>query len=256
MQCETPTSTEPEATKPATADCDGQPQEPNSQPAATDSIDRQHARAGRGSGRGLQGRRIRRTRNPRGCTALREWLPMGKLINTLAIGSALGVGYLLFKLGNAEAAPKKSKESEKSKSANASAKPSGPAKQPTSAPKGLLREPRHPTPRQRINRSTTDEAMTVRESPTELLRQARRFDPNVSLDELTGARLAASEHGSGSFTEPVLHRRRRTQSRPNGEARACTGASRTAIHSANRVALGEHRRGAIRACGTCWQPGP
>ena len=129
---------------------------------------------------------------------------MGKLINTLAIGSALGVGYLLFKLGTAEAAPtksKESKESEKSKSANASTKLSGPAKQPTSAPKGLLPEPRHPTPRQRINRSTTDEAMTVRESPTELLRQARRFDPNVTLDELTGARLAASEHGSGSFTE-------------------------------------------------------
>ena len=38
MQCETPTSTEPEATKPATADRDGQPQEPTSQPTATDPL--------------------------------------------------------------------------------------------------------------------------------------------------------------------------------------------------------------------------
>lgn len=43
--------------------------------------------------------------------------------------------------------------------------------------------------------------MTVRESPDELLRQARRFDPTITLDELTGARLAASEHYSGTFTE-------------------------------------------------------
>ena len=64
-----------------------------------------------------------------------------------------------------------------------------------------LPEPRHPKLRQRINRSTTDEQMTVRESATELLRQARRYDPKVTLDELTGARLAASEHSRGTFTE-------------------------------------------------------
>lgn len=43
--------------------------------------------------------------------------------------------------------------------------------------------------------------MTIIQSPTELLEQARRYDPAITLDELTGARLAASEHGSGSFTE-------------------------------------------------------
>ena len=37
----------------------------------------------------------------------------------------------------------------------------------------------------------------------ELLFQAAKFDSGIDLDELTGARLAASEHFSGSFTELV-----------------------------------------------------
>jgi hypothetical protein len=66
-------------------------------------------------------------------------------------------------------------------------------------PKTPLPQPKHPKLRQRINRSS--ETATVRESPPSLLVQALRFDPRTTLDELTGARLAASEHGSGSFTE-------------------------------------------------------
>ena len=61
--------------------------------------------------------------------------------------------------------------------------------------------PKNVNLKQRINRSDQDENMTVIQSPTELLAQARRYDPTITLDELTGARLAASEHGSGSFTE-------------------------------------------------------
>ena len=64
-----------------------------------------------------------------------------------------------------------------------------------------LREPAHPRARVAINRSRHDANGTVEQSPAELLEQARRFDPIVTLDELTGARLAASEHANGTFTE-------------------------------------------------------
>ena len=64
-----------------------------------------------------------------------------------------------------------------------------------------LAESAHPLARKRINRSRVDEHGTVIESPSELLRQARRYDERITLAELTGARLAASEHASGSFVE-------------------------------------------------------
>lgn len=57
-------------------------------------------------------------------------------------------------------------------------------------------------PRGRLTRSTVERGM-VRESPTELLRQARASanEPGITLDELAGARAAASEHGSGTLVE-------------------------------------------------------
>ncbi|MCG8422058.1 MAG: hypothetical protein MJE77_29395 [Proteobacteria bacterium] len=55
--------------------------------------------------------------------------------------------------------------------------------------------------RQRLNQSSLTADGTVRESPNELLKQARRFDPAITLDELTGARLAASEYFNGTFNE-------------------------------------------------------
>jgi len=64
-----------------------------------------------------------------------------------------------------------------------------------------LQEPTHPDPKQRITWSTLDKDQTVRESAEVLLAQARRYDPKITLDELAGARLAASEYASGSFTE-------------------------------------------------------
>lgn len=63
-----------------------------------------------------------------------------------------------------------------------------------------LSTPNHPKLRQRINWSHV-KGGTVVESPVELLTQALRFDPDVDLDELTGARLAASEYGNGTYTE-------------------------------------------------------
>jgi hypothetical protein len=53
----------------------------------------------------------------------------------------------------------------------------------------------------RVSRSTVDDTRTVIEHPKVLLAQARRFDAELSLDEYAAARLAASEHGSGSFEE-------------------------------------------------------
>jgi len=54
----------------------------------------------------------------------------------------------------------------------------------------------------RINDSSIDEHTgAVRQSPDELLTQARRHVPDVTLEELTAARLIASEHGRGSPTE-------------------------------------------------------
>ena len=71
---------------------------------------------------------------------------------------------------------------------------------PAGEPSAPLAEPEHARLDQRINRSR-NQAGTVLQSPEALLEQARAFDPVVTLDELTGARLAASEHGSGSSTE-------------------------------------------------------
>ena len=64
-----------------------------------------------------------------------------------------------------------------------------------------LAEPEHPRLRQRINRSKIDSSGTVVETPSELLAQARIYDRAITMDELTGARLAVSEHSKGSFTE-------------------------------------------------------
>lgn len=57
-------------------------------------------------------------------------------------------------------------------------------------------------PRGKLTRSTVHRG-AIRESPAVLLEQARAAarDPRISLDELAGARLAASEHGNGSLVE-------------------------------------------------------
>jgi hypothetical protein len=57
-------------------------------------------------------------------------------------------------------------------------------------------------PRGRLTRSTVHRG-AVRESPAALLAAARvaARDPSITLDELTGARLAASEYGGGSLVE-------------------------------------------------------
>ena len=52
-----------------------------------------------------------------------------------------------------------------------------------------------------ITKSTRDKHETVRESPAQLLAQARKRVPGITLEEMTAARLIASEHGSGTETE-------------------------------------------------------
>ncbi|MCG8423959.1 MAG: hypothetical protein MJE77_39205 [Proteobacteria bacterium] len=72
---------------------------------------------------------------------------------------------------------------------------------PDLKPDGFGLRPRPIKERQRLNQSSVTRDGTVRESPNELLKQARRFDPAITLDELTGARLAASEYFGGTFNE-------------------------------------------------------
>ena len=69
-----------------------------------------------------------------------------------------------------------------------------------SADAGICPRPRGPLGK-RLNRSTHDERGTVIQSPAELLIQARQVDAAITLDELTAARLAASEHFSGTMCE-------------------------------------------------------
>ncbi|MCG8419733.1 MAG: hypothetical protein MJE77_17510 [Proteobacteria bacterium] len=53
----------------------------------------------------------------------------------------------------------------------------------------------------RLTRSTCDKHDTVIQSPAELLAQARKLASDITLEELTAARLAASEHFPGSLCE-------------------------------------------------------
>ena len=76
-----------------------------------------------------------------------------------------------------------------------------PSVTPSTGPRAPLVRPVHAMANKRINRSRTDAAGNVIESPSHLLAQAARFDPHIELDELTGARLIASEHARATFTE-------------------------------------------------------
>ena len=81
------------------------------------------------------------------------------------------------------------------------APPPAPGLDPLPGPASPLEQPPGVLGYMRINWSHTDDDGTVRESAEVLLEQARKYDATVTMEELTGARLAASEHGSGSFTE-------------------------------------------------------
>lgn len=64
----------------------------------------------------------------------------------------------------------------------------------------ILPDVDRPGARTPINKSRNIDGK-VQESPDELLAQAREYDPDITLDELTGARLIASEHASGTPVE-------------------------------------------------------
>lgn len=73
--------------------------------------------------------------------------------------------------------------------------------QPQAKPPKRPRRPRRHRGK-RITTSTVTENGTVRESPQALLEQARkRAGPEITLEELTAARLIASEHSRGTWQE-------------------------------------------------------
>jgi hypothetical protein len=110
----------------------------------------------------------------------------GKIILATGAIGGLTAGYLFARSGQGRA-------EEADRGANGIEPSPGPVVVP-------LAEPVHRLLRCRINTSH-EKDWIVQEPATVLLTQARRFDPDVTMDELTGARLAASEHGSGTFTE-------------------------------------------------------
>ena len=143
---------------------------------------------------------------------------------TLVIGGALGLGYALGRYllareqdatrektarDEPNAKPKLTEPATKPPPPETKLKPTAPKTppKPKEKPKSMpstdivIELPSPANLKQRINWSKTDENKTVVQPPTELLKQALRYDPHVTLDELTGARLAASEHASGSFAE-------------------------------------------------------
>ncbi len=117
------------------------------------------------------------------------------LIMTGVIGTVAGIGYAVASHRRRSDTAETSEASEASDVAETrpSRIPRPDTPTPTDAPK-------HPKARQRINWSHVTNG-TVDESPATLLAQARRYDASISLDELTGARLIASEHSTGTFSE-------------------------------------------------------
>lgn len=102
----------------------------------------------------------------------------------IAVGSAIGIGYAVWRYFKHKESP-----------------PPEPAKEPEQTPEPPPEQPIKVDLNQRINRSTHDDNGTVQQSAADLLMQAQQFDPTITIEELTGARLAASEHGSGTFEE-------------------------------------------------------
>ncbi len=153
---------------------------------------------------------------------------MSKLIKTLLVLGGAGAGYALVRHFTADASNSSDKPGSRATDTHTperqlqtperrpqilvAPKPPSPTSpqvpqskpllpSPTTGPTGPLAEPTHPKLKTRLTRSSTDESMTVVQTPLQLLAQAHRIDPTITLDELTGARLAVSEHGRGTFTE-------------------------------------------------------
>lgn len=127
------------------------------------------------------------------------------LMITGVVGTAAGIVYALATRGRGRDHDADPSESEaETKAGNGTAKPSTASAstlEPLPGPSAPLAEPVDVLAHKRINWSTIDDAGNVNESPTELLTQAVRIDVHIDLDELTGARLIASEHASATFTE-------------------------------------------------------
>ncbi len=133
------------------------------------------------------------------------------LIAVGAVGTVAGVGYAIVnhrrqrssESENAGDTKDETTAEPKPEEANSKPAPSKIARIVNKPLPGLslpLSEATHPQLNVRINASTNIDGV-VQESPTALLVQAMRHDPAIDLDELAGARLVASEHGSGTFTE-------------------------------------------------------
>lgn len=116
---------------------------------------------------------------------------------TGALGAAAGIGYALTRYLRNSPAAKSSAESD----VEPSTTPSGTStNEPAPHPSAAMQEPALVDGNKRINRSQHVDGKVV-QSPDELLAQARQYAPSITLDELTGARLIASEHDSATATE-------------------------------------------------------
>ena len=121
------------------------------------------------------------------------------------VGTIAGIGYALATRGRDD-----SDDGDRTEASAAPPTPEKPAPTPSPTPPKLtpapgpsvpLAEPVDALAHKRINWSTVDDDGDVIESPSKLLTQAARFDVHIDFDELTGARLIASEHASATFTE-------------------------------------------------------
>ena len=153
------------------------------------------------------------------------------MLITGVLGTVAGIGYALATRGRSDVEAEEPDKADaqadgnqaEGKAGNGAAPQgesgAGAILEPLPGPSAPLAEPVHALAHKRINWSTTDDAGTVNESPSVLLTQAARFDVHIDFDELTGARLIASEHASATFTEAACivdcelnraERRRRT----------------------------------------------
>ena len=127
------------------------------------------------------------------------------IIITSAIGTTAGLGYALARhLRNGRSAQEADDDPAEAAAENIDPQPDQAASDPQTAPAGDARaplaEPSHADGTIRINHSENVSGRVL-QSPGELLAQARRHAPEITREELTAARLAASEHGSGTMTE-------------------------------------------------------
>ena len=156
------------------------------------------------------------------------------IMATGAVGTAAGVGYAV------------SRYLRNSRSATSDQTSGAPAATDSSTEQSAfdLPLPEPKVGKRRINRSE-NRSGKVLQSADELLEQAREHVSQITLAELTGARLTASEHGRGNFTEKACI--------VDSELNRAEQNGRTLFHSLTR-GLGFGKQGGKRVASTRQDP--